>query len=200
MQRQGGQNWGWSSIRPGAVLGFAPGYPHNLVALVGAYAAVCRELDLPLKFPGSETCYGLVQSGISVEILCKASVWIATHDACKNQAFNVSNGDHYSWRTLWPEVARMFGMEAAPPESLAFSAVMKSKEPVWKKLVKRHGLKDLPVDHIAAWEYGDLHFYKTKGDCTSIIRLWQTGFHEFNDTTELFLKVLQQYRDAGYLP
>ena len=198
--RQAGRSWSWSAIRPGAILGFAPGYPHNLVALVGAYAAICKELGLPLKFPGSPTCYGLIQSGVSAEILCKACVWIAEHEACANQAFNVSNGDAYSWQTLWPRVAKLFGLEPAPPEPMQFSAVMKSKEPVWQALVKRHGLQDVPVGHLVAWEYGDLHFYKTKGDSTSIIRLWKTGFHEFADTTDLFLDVLEEYRAARLLP
>lgn len=77
---------------------------------------------------------------------------------------------------------------------------MKGKESVWQALVKRHGLKDVPVGHLVAWEYGDLQFYKTKGDSTSIIRLWKSGFHEFADTGDHYLEVLEQYRAARLLP
>lgn len=201
VQRQAGKSWSWSAIRPGAILGFAPAYPNNLVTLVGAYAAISRELNLPLRFPGTETCFNLALVGVDVEILCKAIVWISEHDNCRNQAFNVTNGDTYSWANLWPRVAKSFGMEVGYGQPIVpFSTFMKETNHVWDAIVAKHGLKNVPIGHVVGWEYGDYHFFKTRGDLPSVIKLWKSGFHEFTDTGNHFLNVLEQYRAAGLLP
>jgi hypothetical protein len=36
---------------------FAPDRPRNVAAVVGAYAAICRELGVPLNFPGTDACW-----------------------------------------------------------------------------------------------------------------------------------------------
>jgi hypothetical protein len=77
---------------------------------------------------------------------------------------------------------------------------MRETDEVWARVVKRHNLKDVSVSHLVDWEYGDYHFNKTRGEIPSIIKLWQTGFHEVTDTISLFLRVLAQYREAQLLP
>lgn len=200
VQRQQGRTWTWSAVRPSAILGFAPGYPNNLVALVGAYAAICRELGIPLRFPGTPQTYTLPMSAVDVNILAEAIVWVSDHDACANQAFNVSNGDGFNWERLWPEIARHFGMEAGGVQPIPFSRYMGESADVWASVVAKHGLKDVPVEHLVDWEYGDYHFNKTRGEIPSIIKLWKTGFHEVTDTISLFLRVLDRYREARLLP
>ena len=68
------------------------------------------------------------------------------------------------------------------------------------KTLKKYGLENVPTSYIADWEYGDYHFNKTRGEIPSVIKLWQSGFHEVTDTIELFLRVLDQYRAARLLP
>jgi nucleoside-diphosphate-sugar epimerase len=200
VRRQEGKSWTWSAIRPSAILGFAPGYPNNLVALVGAYAAICRELGIPLRFPGTPQCYKLPLSAVDVEILSKAIVWIAEHEECGNRAFNVSNGDAFNWERLWPEIARNFGLESGGVQPIPFSRYMGETGDTWAAIVKKHELQDVPASYLADWEYGDYHFNKTRGEIPSIINLWRTGFHEVTDTITLFLRVLDQYRAARLLP
>jgi nucleoside-diphosphate-sugar epimerase len=200
LRRQEGKAWTWSAVRPSAILGFAPGYPNNLVALVGAYAAICNELGIPLRFPGTPRCYELPLSAVDVDILSKAIVWIAEHEACANQAFNVSNGDSFSWERLWPAIARHFGMEAGGVQPIPFSRYMRETDGTWASVVETNKLQDVAVSHLVDWEYGDYHFNKTRGEIPSIIKLWGTGFHEMTDTTTLFLRVLDQYREARLLP
>src|SRR5689334_5565678 len=50
--RQSGKEWTWSALRPQAITGFAVGNPMNLVSVIAVYAAISRELGLPLRFPG----------------------------------------------------------------------------------------------------------------------------------------------------
>jgi nucleoside-diphosphate-sugar epimerase len=200
VRRQQGKRWTWSAIRPPAILGYAPGYPHNLVALVGAYAAICRHQNVPLRFPGTERCFELIQSGVTVDILCEASEWIAEHEECANEAFNVTNGDVYRWADLWPKVARFFDMPTGDLQTLNFSAVMHETDGLWDEIVSKNGLDRISLSQLIDWEYGDYHFHKTKGDISSVIKLAKTGFRSVTDTDQAFLDALQKYRDAKLLP
>jgi len=197
---QRGKNWTWSSVRPGLIMGAAIGYPHNIVALVAGYAAICRELGVPLRFPGSQQCYNLVQTCIDVRILCKACTWVSQRPECANQPFNVSNGDLFSWSNLWPRIADFYGMQCGHVQPLPFSEYMSDKEKVWQRIVKKEGLREIPLSSLIAWSYGDYHFNKVRSDIVSNIKLWKTGFHEFIDSEELFLELLRTYRKEQVFP
>ena len=51
--RQKGSKWNFTVLRPGgAICGPSLGGPLNLISVIGVYAAICREMGLPLRFPG----------------------------------------------------------------------------------------------------------------------------------------------------
>lgn len=200
VERQKGKKWTWSSLRPGLILGAAVGYPHNIISLVAAYAVICRELGVPLRFPGTALCYNLVQTCVDVRILCKAATWVSQHPDGANQPFNVSNGDLFSWSNLWPRIAKFYGMEVGHVQTIPFSEYMSDKEKVWKRVIQKHGLRDTPLKDLVAWDYGDYHFYKTRSDIVSTIKIWQTGFHEMIDSEELILDLLRRYHEAKIFP
>ena len=50
--RQQDKVWTWSALRPSVVCGFATGIPMNLTMAIAIYAAMSKELGLPLRFPG----------------------------------------------------------------------------------------------------------------------------------------------------
>lgn len=199
-ERQRGKRWTWSSVRPGVIQGYSIGYPHNLVGVLGAYAAISRELGQPLRFPGTQFSYDLVQGAVDVKLLAKAMVWVSERPAGANEAFNVSNGDLYSWSNLWPKVATLFSMEVGHIQPLQLSHIMSDKERVWKQIVRKHGLRDYALKDFASWDYADYHFNKRRSDIASLIKLWKTGFHDVADSEEVFLSLLQRYRDERILP
>jgi hypothetical protein len=51
--------------------------------------------------------------------------------------------------------ARSFDMDTADPLPIPLSEYMADKEPVWKSLAPKHGLLDLPYEHVASWYFGD---------------------------------------------
>ena len=53
-----GKAWSWSALRPSSISGFAVGNPMNMATVIAVYAALCRELGLPLRFPGSPPLTG----------------------------------------------------------------------------------------------------------------------------------------------
>ena len=49
---QAGKPWTWTELRPQTLCGFAPGTAMSIVPVIAVYAAISKELGLPLRFPG----------------------------------------------------------------------------------------------------------------------------------------------------
>src|SRR5205807_4643462 len=54
---QRGQRWSWAELRPQTLCGFAPGTAMSIVPVIAVYAAICKVLGLPLRFPGKHGAY-----------------------------------------------------------------------------------------------------------------------------------------------
>lgn len=85
-QRQLGKAWSWSALRPSVVGGFALGNPMNLTVAIAVYAAMSKELGLPLRFPGKPGAYDKLLEMTDAGLLARATVWAATDPRCANQA------------------------------------------------------------------------------------------------------------------
>ncbi|HVY00820.1 MAG TPA: SDR family oxidoreductase [Pseudorhodoplanes sp.] len=200
VERQKGKSWTWSAARPDFVCDFSPGRGRNIVSIVGTYAAISRELGLPLDFPGAPGCYDTLKQATDATQLARAMVHVATHPACANKAFNVTNGDVFRWKYLWPKIAEFYGMKAGEPRRLKLAEWMADKEPVWERIVRRHGLKPQKLSDVAVWGYADSQLAQDYDVITSTTRLRQAGFHDVIDTEEMFIRHLTSYRDAKILP
>ena len=200
LERQKGRHWTWSTSRPGLVFGYATGYPHNIVCLIGILAAMSRELGTQFRFPGTEWCFRSLQSATDIGLLCRAIVSISESEHGANTSFNVGNGDVYSWSNLWPRIAKSFDLECGYPQKYVLADYMADKEPVWQRIVEKYGLRDFALKDLVAWPYGDFHFNKEGSDIASLVKINGIGFHEVSDSEDLFMRVLQQYREEGVLP
>lgn len=104
------EGWEWVVTYPNDVIGFARGNFMNLSTSLGIYAAVSKELNNgELEFPGSETFYNMFDCFTYSRLHAAFNLWAALEPGCRNQAFNVVNGDAETWANLWPKVARRFG-------------------------------------------------------------------------------------------
>src|SRR5690606_4718253 len=96
-----------------------------------------REYGMPLRFPGGAARIG---EATDARLIARAMEWAGTHDSAANQVFNITNGDVYAWENVWPRIAELFGMEMAPPHPFSLARVMPQNEPIWDRVVARHGL------------------------------------------------------------
>jgi nucleoside-diphosphate-sugar epimerase len=199
-ERQHGERWTWSASRPNFLCDFAPDRPRNAPALVGAYAAICRELQTPLDFPGTEACYRAMADVTDATQLARAMVFLATSDRARNQAFNVTNGDTYRWCNLWPRIAADFGIACGQVRTLNLATWMADKQPVWDRIVKRHGLKPLPMTEVALWAFGDFLWRQGQDNVSSTTRIRSIGFHDTIDTEAMYAAHINSYRAAKILP
>ena len=71
-RQQAGKRWTFSILRPEAVCGYAIGNPMNLTMVIAVYAAISKELGLPLRFPGTLVAYQALYQVTSAGILARA--------------------------------------------------------------------------------------------------------------------------------
>jgi nucleoside-diphosphate-sugar epimerase len=195
---QRGKPWSWTELRPQTLCGFAPGTAMSIVPVIAVYAAMRKELGLPLAFPGKawSTLYQVTESAHFAE----AAYWAATEPRCANQAYNITNGDYFRWRHAWPRIARVFDMRAAEPQPHSLVEFMADKAPLWDAMVKKHGLKPHRFDEIAAWPFGDYVFNCDWDVMSSVTKSRQHGFHAVVDSEAMFERLLARFRAERIVP
>jgi nucleoside-diphosphate-sugar epimerase len=200
-ERQRGKAWHWTALRPEATTGFGLGNPMNLGMSIAVYAAISKELRLPLRFPGTEKSYGALYQITSAEILAKATVWAGESEAAADEIFNITNGDYFRWKHLWPRIARMFDMPPADPVPTPLAVYMGDKGAVWESIVKKHGLQPLRYEQVSSWPFADAILRLMEFDnITSTIKARRAGFHDCIDTEEMFQNFFASLRKDRIIP
>lgn len=195
---QRGKRWSWTELRPQTLCGFAPGTAMSIVPVIAVYAAVCRELGEPLRFPGSawRSIYQVTESAHFAE----AALWAAAEPRCANQAYNITNGDYFRWCNVWPRIAEVFGMPAAEPEPRSLVQFMADKAPLWEAMAKKHGLQPWRFHELVAWPFGDYVFSCNWDVMSDLTKSRQHGFERVVDSEEMFVRLLQRFREERIVP
>jgi nucleoside-diphosphate-sugar epimerase len=199
-ERQRGKQWYWTALRPEAVCGFAVGNPMNLAMVIAVYAAISKELGLPLRFPGPGKAYRALYQVTSADILAKASIWAGNNEAARNEIFNITNGDYFRWQHLWPRIAKMFDMEVADPVPTPLAVYMQDKSTLWDRMIHKYKLQPIPYSEVASWTFGDFIFNSGFDNISSTIKARRAGFHDCIDTEEMFRIFFNRIRRDGVIP
>ena len=197
---QEGKDWTFSALRPHTVCGFALGNPMNITTCIAVYATISRELGLPLRFPGKPGAYRAIYQVTDADLLARAMVFCATAERARNQVFNITNGDFFRWQYLWPQFAAFYGLELGDVQTIPLVEFMADKEPVWQRIVARHGLRPTPYRDIAAWPFADYVFGCDWDVMTDTLKLRDVGFSEHARSDAMFLRLFGRFRELGVLP
>jgi nucleoside-diphosphate-sugar epimerase len=190
----------WTVLRPHLVMGPSLNSPMNLVTGLAAYAAMTRELGLPLRFPGTKEGWNSLQETTDAELFGRATLWALGEDRARNQIFNVSNGDVYRWRQLWNELAAFYDLRIAEPLAMSTVSEMSEKAPLWDSIVGRYGLHATPYEQIANWAFVDWMLNFREETILSTIKIRQAGFADCIDTHQSFRRQLARLRDMRIVP
>lgn len=199
-KQQLGKDWGWSALRPSVVGSTALGNPMNLALVIAVYATISKELGLPLRFPGKAGAYDKLMDLTDAGLLAKATVWASTNPGCKNQAFNITNGDLIRWNELWPKIAAYFEMDVAPPLHLPLASIMSDKAAIWKQIQDKYNLQKHDYTEVSAWAFGDFVFswdYDFFSDSTKSRRM---GFHDYIDSEQMFFNLFDELKMNQVIP
>jgi nucleoside-diphosphate-sugar epimerase len=70
---QRGKEWDWVELRPQTLCGFSPGSPMSILPAIAVYAAISKELGLPLRFPGRPGAYDTIYQ-VTVNPFCECNI------------------------------------------------------------------------------------------------------------------------------
>src|SRR5271166_2652899 len=192
--------WSWTVFRPTVVYGIAVGNPMNVTTVIGAYAAISRELGLPMRFPGSQTAYTVLNQGVDAGLIARAILWAGESERARNQIYNITNGDLFRWSRMWPHIARRFGMETAEPQRFPLAEFMADKEALWTAMVARYGLQPTPFGDVVGWPFGEFVLQRDFDHVLDTTKLRAHGFDGFEDTCKMFDRQFEQMQRMRMIP
>ena len=199
-ERQKDKNWSFTALRPEAIGGFGVGNPMNLLTIIAVYAAISKELGIPLRFPGTEAAYRAMYQMSSAQILAEAADWAGTSPNARNEIFNITNGDTFRWQHMWPKIAKMFDMDYADPIPTPLVTYMTDKGALWESIVAKYRLQNIPYDKLVAWKFGDFIFNSGYDNVSSTIKARKAGFQACIDSEDMFKAIFQQMRENRIIP
>jgi len=203
-QKSADAGFRYTIMRPQLIVGPTTGVVMNLPPVIGVYAAICKEEGRPFGFPGGPS---YVWEAVDTRLVANAIRWAAESPAAHGQHFNLTNGEVFEWRDLWPALADVLGVEAGPDEPTSLGEYLPAKADVWDEIVAKHGLRPQNMDEVL----GESHFYADfcmaygaeqppPPAFVSTVKIKQAGFTEARDTEETFVHWLKVLQNRGVLP
>ena len=192
----------YTALRPQLVTGPTPG-ALNVLPAIGVYAAIRREKGEPFSFPGGPS---FVWEAADADLVADVMVWAAQSPQAANEAFNITNGDVFEWRSLWPALAETLGVETGPDMPTSVAAYLENNADAWIRIVAKYGLRSRNLRELVG--HGDQHadfafaYGAPEGPraFVSTIKLRQAGFTKTIDTEDSFRNALRSLIDRKLLP
>jgi len=196
-----GQDWGFTILRPVLIIGEAIGGAMNLIPALGVHAAVMRERGPILPYPGGAE---RVSQAVDADLLARAIGWAGEAEAARDETFNVTNGDVFSWPNVWPAIADAAGMRTGPDEPFLLQSLGRAD---WDRARERYGLASPGLAEFVglSLEYADYqmrygHTEPGPPAIVSTVKIAQAGFHEVMDTEVMFRKWFKVFQKKRLLP
>jgi nucleoside-diphosphate-sugar epimerase len=198
------QGFGWTILRPQLVVGPNYGVAMNLPPVIGAFAAICREEGRPLGFPGG---ISYVTEAVDARLVAHAARWAATAPQALGEHFNLTNGEVFEWRDLWPAIADVLGMTPGPDAPVRLSEYLPARTDLWDDIVRQNGLRPTRLTDLLGESHHYADFCFAHGArrlpppaFLSTVKIKQAGFCETWDTQASMRHWLQVLIDRRILP
>jgi nucleoside-diphosphate-sugar epimerase len=192
----------WSIHRPHTIIGKAIGNLMNMGTTLAVYASICKEKEIPFRWPGSEAQWKGLSDVTDARVLAKHLIWAATTEAARNEAFNVVNGDYFRWKDLWPKLAAWFGVEwiGYDGETKPMETELAKYTHEWKNMASRYGLAEPDMAQLASAWHTDLDLGRPIEVMTDMSKSRKLGFLTYQKTEESFFDLFHQLRGDNLIP
>jgi nucleoside-diphosphate-sugar epimerase len=201
---QRGKAWHWSILRPVLIVGETIGGAMDLIPPLGVYAAMLREQGKALDYPGGAA---RVSQAVDVDLLARAIGWAGETDAARNEAFNVTNGDVFTWENVWPAIADALDMKPGIAAPLSLAQTYPQWIAPWEALRRKYDLISPGLEAFVglSFQYADysMRYGQTQSGPPSIVstvKINKCGFTEMMDTEDMFRKWFRRARSNRLLP
>ncbi|KAI1741215.1 hypothetical protein F4680DRAFT_71582 [Xylaria scruposa] len=213
---QRGKAWSWNIIRPEAIIGANPQpYGLNEALTIAVYFLICRELDIAAPMPTNQRYWEGAEDASYAPLIADLTIFVSTRKSCANEAFNVTNGDYFSWRYMWPRLAASLGAKADSQQKFqkampregelqldwSLAEWCQDKRKVWENLCDRQGLPGAKATFdLAGWAVGDFLFQRTWSATLSVNKARQFGWTGHIDSYQSFVNTFEKFRHMGLIP
>ena len=194
--------FGWTVHRSHTVIGYARGNAMNMGVTLAVYATLCREQGEPFIYPGSHEQWNFLTDVTDARILAEQLEWAATTPAAHGHAFNISNGDLFRWRWLWPQLAAYFGVEpqGPPPEPAPLAGRMGGAAAAWKAIAAKHQLVEPDVEKLVSWWHTDGDLGRTIECVNDMTQSRLLGFAAYQPTPASFFDLFNLLKAERIIP
>ena len=191
-------------FRPQLVFGGEVAVAMNLTPIIGVYAAVCRELGEPFAYPGGPSN---ILEATDSRLVAGALRWACDAPGARGETFNITNGDVFAWRNVWPALADALGVAPGADTPRQIAKWLPAHADVWRRVAQRHGLAVPELSALLgeSHHYADFCFGYHAREApppvlVSTIKLRQAGFGECVDTEQMFRDWFVRLRARKVLP
>ena len=182
--------WKFSIWRPQLIVGPNYGVVMNLPPIIGAYAAICKEEGRPFAYTGGPSW---AWEAVDTRLVAQALTWGASSPNAEGETFNLTNGEVFEWRDLWPSMAETLGVATGHDAPLSLAEFLPAKSGVWDRIVTKYHLRPIKMSQLV----GESHYYadfcfaygapaSPPPAFVSTVKIKQAGFGVVYDTEETF--------------
>ncbi|HEX7350043.1 SDR family oxidoreductase [Brachybacterium sp.] len=192
----------WSVHRAHTVTGHAVGNAMNFALTLAVHAAIARETGTPLVFPGTELVWNCLTDFSDSRVVADQMIWASTTPGIGDQAWNVTNGEVFRWRWLWPRLADALGVEWEAPtsEPRPLAEQMVGKEQLWEEIASRYGLIESRLERVASFWHTDSDLGVEVEVLADMTKSRLAGFDTYISTERAFLELFDRYEADGLVP
>ncbi len=195
---------GYTIFRPQLIVGPNHGVVMNLPPVIGIYAAIRKELGLPFSFPGGPQW---VWEAADVRLVGAALLWASGEPRARGETYNLTNGEVFSFRDMWPTLAATLGVETGADESISLADYLPRHADVWQRVVAKHELRPIPLEALLgeSHHYADMSFLHGVTESApaifvSTVKVRQHGFTMAMNSEESFCHWLRDLMVRRILP
>ena len=203
------RGFSFTIFRPQFIFGGVVGAAMNLVPVIAIYGALRRAEGKPFSYPGGRS---FVAEASDPRQLAQAMMWSLESEAAQNETFNITNGDVFEWRDVWPAIGNFLGLEMGPDEKMSLAQYLPAKASDWAEIVAANRLQDMPLSSYLgeSHHYADYAFAYEADDrgsdhgsapaFLSAIKIREAGFTPVYDTEDSLGYWINVLRERKLLP
>ncbi|KAL9097151.1 MAG: hypothetical protein Q9165_000578 [Trypethelium subeluteriae] len=220
---------GWNEARPSFILGAVPDAAMNLCYPLAIYAAVCKRLGEPLRYPGDLVAWEAQQDQSSATLNGYLEEWMVLTGHVANEAFNAADDSAFTWGKFWPKLASWYGIEYTrpdadakyneittpnktprgfgPPATIRYTFLLTewAKRPevdkAWREIAQESDLTEKQLRDVdRIFPFTDLALAMPAPLNFSMNKARKRGWHGFVDSSECILEVFEDFVKLKMLP
>lgn len=119
----------------------------------------------------------------------------------ENEAFNITNGEVDRWDNVWPDLAKIFGMQLGREnQHVSLQRMMADKEPLWASMREKYGLQPYTLNELVSWPWVDWAYSAPYDQISSVTKARKAGWHEVIDSTTMFRELIGELVAQKIIP